>query len=499
MSYVFFDISIGGKPVGRLTFRLFDDIVPKTALNFKCLATGERGERLCYKKSTFHRVIKGFMCQGGDFTKHNGTGGESIFGEKFSDESFAVKHTKRGLLSMANAGPNTNGSQFFITFGPCRHLNDKHVVFGEVVSGHNILDMIEKVDTDGRDKPVLGEQVIIEDSGVVGGVAPPPSQAVNSRSQTLIQATTESLKDTDKKSKKTSKSDKKRSKKEKKRSKKSSKKRKRRHDSDSDSGDDSSVASSTSSSSSSSSDSSQSSTSRRKRKHSKKSSSSLKKAAVAMDDDAPKEVERDAPSTEAIADQTDVKHDAHEIKSAALPSGGSSNKVAEETPSTTFVGADGITYKGRGQRRYRPTTTRSFTDNNPRGRRDSRDRKPPQRRGDSRDRHYQRERRPFDSRDRRPPRQRREDSRDRGRRERDSRSPSRSRSRSRARRQENRSRSRDRRPDSERRDSRPRRDPEESTSRHSDSRRESDRRQRSPSSSSSAPRRGRRYSEDNSD
>lgn len=485
--------------MGRLTFRLFDDIVPKTALNFKCLATGERGERLCYKKSTLHRVIKGFMCQGGDFTKHNGTGGESIYGEKFSDESFAVKHTKRGLLSMANAGPNTNGSQFFITFGPCRHLNDKHVVFGEVVSGHNILDMIEKVDTDGRDKPVLGEQVIIEDSGVVGSVAPPPSQTVESRSQTLIQAATDSLKDKGKKAKKESKSDKKRSKKEKKRSKKSSKKRKRRHDSDSDSSDDSSVASSSSSSSSSSSDSSQSSTSRRKRKHSKKSDRSLKKAAVAMDGDAPKEVERDAPFTEAIADEADVKHDTHEIKPTTVPDGGSSSTVAQETSSTTYVGADGITYKGRGQRRYRPTANRSFSDNNPRGRRDSRDRKPPQRRGDSRDRQYQRDRRPFDSRDRRPVQQRRVDSRDRGRRERDSRSPSRSRSHARHQENRSRSRSRDRRPVSERRDSRPRRDPEESTARHSESRRESDRRQRSPSSSSSAPRRGRRYSEDNSD
>ncbi|KAI9818655.1 MAG: peptidyl-prolyl cis-trans isomerase cpr6 [Phylliscum demangeonii] len=152
---VFFDIEIAGRSVGRIVFQLV--AVPKTAENFRALCTGEKGtgkggKPLHYKGSVFHRVIKGFMIQGGDFTAANGTGGESIYGEKFEDENFKIKHEKPFLLSMANAGPGTNGSQFFVTTVPTPHLDDKHVVFGEVVSGKSVVRKIENLPTQ-NDKP----------------------------------------------------------------------------------------------------------------------------------------------------------------------------------------------------------------------------------------------------------------------------------------------------------------------------------------------------------
>ncbi len=164
---VFFDISIGGKPEGRIVFELRKDVVPKTVENFRALCTGEKGvgksgKPLHYKGSVFHRVIPKFMCQGGDFTRGNGTGGESIYGEEFEDENFDLSLKEVGVLAMANAGPGTNGSQFFITTRDCSYLDGKHVGFGKVVEG---MDVVWKMDAVGSKPGKTSKPVIIADCG----------------------------------------------------------------------------------------------------------------------------------------------------------------------------------------------------------------------------------------------------------------------------------------------------------------------------------------------
>ncbi|XP_053316195.1 peptidyl-prolyl cis-trans isomerase D [Spea bombifrons] len=165
---VFIDVEVGGEHVGRVVVELFADIVPKTAENFRALCTGEKGlgpttgKPLHLKGCPFHRIIKKFMIQGGDFSNQDGTGGESIYGEKFEDESFHYKHDREFLLSMANAGPNTNGSQFFITTVPTPHLDGKHVVFGQVLKGFGIVKMLENIEAKGE-KPV--KPCVIADCG----------------------------------------------------------------------------------------------------------------------------------------------------------------------------------------------------------------------------------------------------------------------------------------------------------------------------------------------
>jgi len=167
---VFFDMVQAGQPIGRIVIELFLDVTPATAENFRRICNGEfrqNGKVMSYKGSKFHRVIPGFMCQGGDIIYGNGTGGTNIYnpGGRFDDENFKLKHNAPGMLSMANSGPNTNGCQFFLTTVPTPHLDGKHVVFGKVIEGMDVVQMIERTKTDRNDRPV--QEVVVGDCGAL--------------------------------------------------------------------------------------------------------------------------------------------------------------------------------------------------------------------------------------------------------------------------------------------------------------------------------------------
>lgn len=185
----FFEISIDGRDCGRIVFKLYNDICPKTCENFRCLCTGEKGrsrktdKALHYKGTPFHRIVKNFIIQGGDITDHNGRGGDSIYDGSFADENLTVAHDEPYLLSMANRGPNTNKSQFFITTNEAPHLDGKHVVFGRVVSGLDTILKIERQEVDSKSRPL--KKVIIKDCGQLA-IEPPPPLPVTTNDGAII-------------------------------------------------------------------------------------------------------------------------------------------------------------------------------------------------------------------------------------------------------------------------------------------------------------------------
>jgi cyclophilin family peptidyl-prolyl cis-trans isomerase len=332
-----------------MVFRLYDSITPRTAQNFKALCCGDQGigqttgKKLSYESSIFHRVIRGFMCQGGDFSRKDGTGGESIYGGKFADESFRVKHSKAGLLSMANAGPNTNGSQFFITFGATPHLDGKHVVFGELVEGMDLLRRIEQVDVGDKDRPVFGQEVVIQACGAIGEKAPAGEGKAPKRALEQFEEELERVPDKRHKKEKRDKKDKKGKKKSKKSKKsKSSKKSKKRRYSSSSSSDSSSDDSSVSTSSSS---------------ESEGSAARGKKKAVKISKEA-REPEVPVAAVAAVAES--ASRDKREKKVEAGEEGEEVEEKEVETAKQEVpvekprrVDADGVVCRGRGNFKHR--------------------------------------------------------------------------------------------------------------------------------------------------
>merc|ERR1711981_116792 len=223
---VFFDLIVGNIPLGRIVFELFTEISPKTAENFRSLCTGEAGigqsteKPLHYKGSLFHRVVRGFMIQGGDFVNFNGTGGESIYGGTFEDEEFVLKHDRPFLLSMANRGKNTNGSQFFITTAPAPHLDGLHVVFGQVVGGKEVVKEIEEFETDKKDRPL--EDIRVGNCGELIRKGKPKKR------ESSLEASASSSTDSSSESSRPSEEEKKRKKKKKKEKKNKKKKKKKK-------------------------------------------------------------------------------------------------------------------------------------------------------------------------------------------------------------------------------------------------------------------------------
>ncbi|EJD48973.1 hypothetical protein AURDEDRAFT_85252 [Auricularia subglabra TFB-10046 SS5] len=206
---VFFDLALGDQQPARVIFELYNDIVPDTAENFRALATGEKGLSplsqvpLYYKNSIIHRAIKGFMVQGGDFTKRNGSGGESIYGGPFPDEDLSQPLDSEGLLVMANKGPNTNGSQWFVTLRACPHLDGKHVVFGRVLKGYDAIAAVADVPTDEKDRP-LQPVVIVNCGELVRKAAPPQPERSRKRSASVSRSASPEERDRRKRSRRSS-------------------------------------------------------------------------------------------------------------------------------------------------------------------------------------------------------------------------------------------------------------------------------------------------------